>query len=86
MIQQVLHNALRAQGINRDVVTVVTQVRISTSDPALKNPTKPIGSFMEEAQAMEKRKVENWSVVEDAGRGWRRVVPSPLPIPITRGL
>ena len=80
MLQQSLYNECLNRGIDKKAATVVTQVEVDRSDPAFQNPTKPIGSFMEEAQAVEKREVESWSVVEDAGRGWRRVVPSPLPI------
>jgi len=61
------------------VATVVTQVEVDRNDPAFQNPSKPIGTFMEKDQALEKKDKEGWSVVEDAGRGWRRVVPSPLP-------
>jgi carbamate kinase len=77
-LQQNLYNYFRELGIQKQVATVVTQVEVSRDDPAFQNPTKPIGSFMDEAQA-ERRRQEGWSVVEDAGRGWRRVVPSPLP-------
>ena len=80
MLQQSLYNEFLKRGIDKRAATVVTQVEVDLSDPAFQNPTKPIGSFMEEAQAVEKREKESWSVVEDAGRGWRRVVPSPLPI------
>lgn len=80
MLQQSLYNEFFKRGIDKHVATVVTQVEVDRSDPAFQNPTKPIGSFMEEAQALEKRDRESWSVVEDAGRGWRRVVPSPIPI------
>jgi carbamate kinase len=61
------------------VTTVVTQVEVSADDPAFQNPTKPIGSFMDEEQAMRRKEQDGWDVVEDAGRGWRRVVASPLP-------
>jgi carbamate kinase len=80
MLQQSLYNEFLKRGIDKKAATVVTQVEVDRSDPAFQNPTKPIGSFMEEAQAVEKKEKESWSVVEDAGRGWRRVVPSPLPI------
>jgi carbamate kinase len=80
MLQQSLYNEFLKRGIDKKAATVVTQVEVDRSDPAFQNPTKPIGSFMEESQAVEKREKESWSVVEDAGRGWRRVVPSPLPI------
>jgi carbamate kinase len=80
-LQQNLQNDFRRLGINKQVVTIVTQTEVSRDDPAFQNPTKPIGSFMDEAQA-QRRRAEGWSVVEDAGRGWRRVVPSPLPVRI----
>ncbi len=80
MLQQGLYNEFLKRGIKKGVVTVVTQVEVDSKDPAFQNPTKPIGGFMEEAQALEKREKDGWSVVDDAGRGWRRVVPSPLPM------
>lgn len=78
-LQQNLQNHLARLGINKPVATVVTQVQVNASDPAFENPSKPIGSFMDEAQAVNRRDVDGWNVVEDAGRGWRRVVASPLP-------
>jgi carbamate kinase len=78
-LQQNLYNHFLNMGINKPVATVVTQVEVGQDDPAFQNPTKPIGSFMDEAEAFRRKKQENWDVVEDAGRGWRRVVPSPLP-------
>jgi carbamate kinase len=79
MLQQELDNALRRLGINRTIITVVSQVRVDPDDPAFQKPSKPIGGFMtqEEARKFEK---EGWTVVEDAGRGWRRVVASPKPL------
>ena len=79
MFQQILHNQFLAKSIDKNAVTVVTQTIVDREDSAFKNPTKPIGSFMEEVQAREKMKTEGWTMVEDAGRGWRRVVPSPIP-------
>jgi len=78
MLQQSLDDALRRLGINRTCATVVTQVRVDADDPAFQNPTKPIGGFMTEAEA-QRYQAEGWSVMEDAGRGWRRVVASPQP-------
>jgi carbamate kinase len=78
MIQQQLDNAIRRLGINRTIVTVVTQVRVDPNDPAFAHPTKPIGGFMAEAEAR-MFEAEGWQVMEDAGRGWRRVVASPRP-------
>lgn len=78
MLQQTLDNTLRRLGINRTILTVVTQVRVDPDDPAFQNPNKPIGGFMSEEDAR-KFEAEGWSVMEDAGRGWRRVVASPKP-------
>jgi len=78
-LQQNLYNHFIDMGIDRNVTTVVTQVEVSADDPAFQNPTKPIGSFMDEEQAMRRKEQDGWDVVEDAGRGWRRVVASPLP-------
>jgi carbamate kinase len=79
MIQQALHNEFVRRGITCQCVTVVTQVRVDNDDPAMHNPAKPIGSFYKEEEAQAKMKSEGWVMVEDAGRGWRRVVPSPIP-------
>lgn len=78
MLQQSLDNALRKRGINRTIVTVVTQTRVDEDDPAFQNPNKPIGGFMTEEEAR-RFEVDGWTVMEDAGRGWRRVVASPKP-------
>ena len=79
-LQQNLYNHFREMGINKAVATVVTQVEVSRDDPAWQSPSKPIGSFMDETNAQRRQVQEGWKVVEDSGRGWRRVVPSPLPI------
>lgn len=78
-LQQALRNEFFKRGINKKACTVVTQVLVDKEDPAFKKPTKPIGSFMDEAEAKRREREMGWSVVEDAGRGWRRVVASPLP-------
>ena len=78
-LQQTLQNELYRRGIKKPVATVVTQVLVDKNDAAFKSPSKPIGSFMDEAEAKRREKDMGWSVVEDAGRGWRRVVASPLP-------
>lgn len=78
-LQQTLQNELYRRGIRKPVATVVTQVLVDKNDAAFKKPSKPIGSFMDEAEAKRREKDMGWSVVEDAGRGWRRVVASPLP-------
>lgn len=78
-LQQNLCNEFRRRKIRKSVATVVTQVRVDRDDPAFANPTKPIGSFVDEAEAQERITRDGWSMVEDAGRGWRRVVASPRP-------
>jgi len=78
-LQQTLQNELFRRGIKKSVATVVTQVMVDKNDSAFKHPSKPIGSFMDEAEAKRRENQMGWSVVEDAGRGWRRVVASPLP-------
>lgn len=81
MVQKALRNEFKKQGSSKKAVTVVTQVEVGADDPAFQNPSKPIGSFMDEETAKE-RMAEGQDFVEDAGRGWRRVVPSPIPINI----
>lgn len=79
MFQRALYNEFRERSMDKQVATIVTQVLVDRNDPAFQNPSKPIGSFMDEDTALGKRDAEGWVVVEDSGRGWRRVVPSPLP-------
>lgn len=81
-LTQAIHNAFAKKGINRKVATIISQVVVDVNDPAFKNPTKPIGQFYNEKQAKALAKVNHWTVKEDAGRGWRRVVASPKPIDI----
>jgi carbamate kinase len=81
-IQQNLYNEFLKRGMEKSVATVVTQVEVSADDPAFANPTKPIGTFMSAEDAEQRRREAGWDVVEDAGRGWRRVVPSPRPVRI----
>jgi carbamate kinase len=78
-LQQNLQNELFQRKIKKDVATVITQVLVGRDDPAFQNPSKPIGGFMDEAEASRRAREMDWAVVEDAGRGWRRVVASPLP-------
>ena len=78
-LQQTLQNELFKRKIKKPVATVITQVLVDRNDPAFKNPTKPIGGFMEEADAKKRATELGWAVVEDSGRGWRRVVASPIP-------
>lgn len=82
MFQRSLHNEFERRGMIKTATTVITQVRVDESDPAFQNPSKPIGSFMDESTAKKYEADEGWEIVEDAGRGWRRVVPSPVPIEI----
>jgi carbamate kinase len=77
-MQQALQNQLFHRHIKKNVATIVTQVLVDSGDPAFARPAKPIGGFMDAAEA-ERRRQMGWSVAEDAGRGWRRVVASPLP-------
>jgi carbamate kinase len=79
MIQQTLRNLLHEQGLDREVATIVTQIVVDPDDPAFRSPTKPIGPFYDEQQARELERTKGWKLVQDAGRGWRRVVPSPKP-------
>lgn len=78
-LQMALDNEFTKAGIKNKVATVVTQVEVSNDDPSFNNPTKPIGSFMEEADAKNRMETQGWKCVEDSGRGWRRVVASPKP-------
>jgi carbamate kinase len=78
MLQQILHREFQRRKIQKQAVTVVTQVLVDRDDPAFTQPNKPIGSFMDQETA-QSRIAEGWHMVEDAGRGWRRVVPSPIP-------
>ena len=82
MFQQALYNEFVRRKMQKSAVTVVTQTIVDRNDPAFQNPTKPIGSFMDEEQAKLRMEKDGWTVVEDAGRGWRRVVPSPIPLRI----
>jgi carbamate kinase len=77
--QQALQNEYHRRGINKGATTVITQMLVDQKDAAFQHPSKPIGSFMDEAEAKRREKEMGWSVVEDAGRGWRRVVASPMP-------
>jgi len=81
-IQQALGNEFRRRGLPHAVVTVVTQTLVDRDDPAFAQPSKPIGEFYTREQAEERQRVEQWTMVEDAGRGWRRVVASPEPMRI----
>ncbi|EDY34553.1 carbamate kinase [Aciduliprofundum boonei T469] len=82
MLEQSFQNVLEEKGVNKDIATVLTRVIVDENDPAFENPTKPIGPFYTEEEAKRLAKEKGWHVVEDSGRGWRRVVPSPMPLEI----
>ncbi len=82
LLQQALHTELKRAGFHVPVVTVVTQCLVSLDDPAMRNPSKPIGRFYTQAEAQERRCQYGWTIVMDANRGYRRVVPSPHPLEI----
>jgi carbamate kinase len=79
MIEKALLNEFRRRGIDKKVTAVVTQTIVDREDQSFKHPTKPIGSFMSEEEALTHKREVGWEVAEDAGRGYRRVVPSPIP-------
>jgi carbamate kinase len=79
MFVKALSNELQRRGIERPVVAVVTQSVVDPDDPAFRHPSKPVGSFLDEATARERAATLDWTIMEDAGRGWRRTVPSPRP-------
>ena len=81
-LQNALQNELKSQGVKRNVATVVTQVVVDKNDPLFQNPSKPVGGFMSKEEAEKVAIEKGWTVKEDAGRGYRRVVPSPLPVDI----
>ncbi|HXP22124.1 MAG TPA: carbamate kinase [Streptosporangiaceae bacterium] len=80
-LQQNLYNEFRRHGIDKDAVTLVCQTEVAADDPAFAKPSKPIGSFMDAEQA-DRRRAEGWDIMQDANRGWRRVVASPQPLRI----
>jgi carbamate kinase len=79
MIEKALINQFRKRGVRKQPLAVVTQTVVDRNDPSFAKPSKPIGSFMTREEALEKQKEKGWNVLEDAGRGFRRVVPSPIP-------
>ena len=81
-LQQCLQDELERQGIVKNCATLITQVLVDPNDSAFENPTKPIGMFYSKEEAMEIEKEKGYQFVEDSGRGYRRVVPSPMPIDI----
>lgn len=82
MFQKALSNELRRRGIARRVVAIVTQTRVAADDPAFSKPSKPVGAFLDEVSARRRQHELGWTLMEDAGRGWRRTVPSPEPLEI----
>ncbi len=82
LLQQTLTNVLRRRRMNTTVASLVTQVVVSVDDPAFRNPTKPIGPFYRVQEALERSHKLGWTMIEDSGRGWRRLVPSPQPVEI----
>ena len=82
MFQTALLNEFRRRGMPNQATTVVTQTLVDINDPAFQNPSKPIGSFMDEQTALKRSDENGWAVMEDSGRGWRRVVASPQPVRI----
>lgn len=82
MIQNTLANHLRQAGALHNITTVVTEVVVDKNDPAFQNPSKPIGPFYSASQAEQLRREKGWDIVEDSARGYRRVVPSPIPVHI----
>lgn len=82
MFQRALRNEFRRRGIDREVVSLVTQTLVDRNDPAFRDPTKPIGPHLDKATAHQRAREQGWVVKEDSGRGWRRVVPSPLSLAI----
>jgi carbamate kinase len=81
-IQQALENEFRRRRLSKSVSAIVTQTLVDRADPAFARPSKPIGEFYTREQAEERMRVDKWQMLEDAGRGWRRVVPSPAPVRI----
>ncbi|ALS35648.1 carbamate kinase [Enterococcus rotai] len=79
MLEQSLKNSLETKGLTSNVITLLTQTEVSADDEAFQNPNKPIGIFYSEEEAKQMEQEKNWVMMEDAGRGYRRVVPSPQP-------
>jgi carbamate kinase len=82
MLEKAIVNELRKNSLDKDVATLITQVVVDREDPAFKNPTKPIGPFYTKYRAQMLRREKNWAIIEDSGRGYRKVVPSPQPIDV----
>ena len=82
MLEKAIVNELRKNSVDKDVATLITQVVVDREDPAFKNPTKPIGPFYTKYRAQMLRREKKWAMIEDSGRGYRKVVPSPKPIDV----
>ena len=82
MLEKAIVNELRKNSVDKDVATLITQVVVDREDPAFKNPTKPIGPFYTKSRAQMLRREKKWTMIEDSGRGYRKVVPSPKPIDV----
>ncbi|HZI94917.1 MAG TPA: carbamate kinase [Patescibacteria group bacterium] len=82
MLERTLRNRMLSEGIDREVVCLLTHVVVDPHDPALRNPTKPVGPFYTPYRASYLRKNRRWGMVEDSGRGYRKVVPSPRPLKV----
>lgn len=82
MLERAIINELRRHSIDKEVITLVTQVLVDRNDPAFENPTKPVGPFYTKYRAQQLAREKKWAMLEDAGRGYRKVVPSPKPIDV----
>jgi carbamate kinase len=82
MLERAVTNELRRHSIDKDIITLVTQVLVDRNDPAFEKPTKPVGPFYTKFRAQQLTREKKWTMVEDAGRGYRKIVPSPKPIDI----
>ncbi|MCJ7587512.1 MAG: carbamate kinase, partial [Candidatus Aminicenantes bacterium] len=82
MLEKAIINELRRNSIDKEVATLISQVIVDPEDPAFQNPTKPIGPFYTKYRAQMLAREKKWTMVEDAGRGYRKVVPSPKPIDV----
>jgi carbamate kinase len=82
MLETALRNEMLTEGVDREVVSMLTTVVVDPRDPALRNPTKPIGPFYTPYRAAHLKRTRRWDLVEDSGRGWRKVVPSPRPLKV----
>jgi carbamate kinase len=82
MLERAVTNEMRRLSIDKEAVTLVSMVLVDKNDPAFEKPTKPVGPFYTKFRAQELMRKKKWAMVEDAGRGWRKVVPSPRPIDV----